>query len=109
LTPDASRYILSYRDVPRPPFPAGLGRRHDHRPGAATFATASLLLLAEDSRNGYQLMQEIEERSGGRVAPEPRLDLSGRLQQLEDEGLIRSEEVDGRKPPAPDGRRGRRS
>ena len=30
---------------------------------------ALLLLLAEEPRNGYQLMQEIEERSGGRWRP----------------------------------------
>src|ERR1700731_29413 len=58
--------------------------------------TAALLLLAEEPRNGYQIMQEIEERSDGVWRPSPG-SVYPTLQQLEDEGLIRSEEVDGRK------------
>ena len=33
--------------------------------------TAALLLLAEEPRNGYQIMQELEERSGGAWRPSP--------------------------------------
>jgi DNA-binding PadR family transcriptional regulator len=58
--------------------------------------TAALLLLAEESRNGYQIMQEVEERSDGVWRPSPG-SVYPALQQLEDEGLIRSEEIDGRK------------
>jgi DNA-binding PadR family transcriptional regulator len=58
--------------------------------------TAALLLLAEEPRNGYQVMQEIEERSDGVWRPSPG-SMYPALQQLEDEGLIRSEEHDGRK------------
>jgi DNA-binding PadR family transcriptional regulator len=58
--------------------------------------TAALLLLAEEPRNGYQIMQEIEERSDGVWRPSPG-SMYPALQQLEDEGLIRSEEHDGRK------------
>jgi DNA-binding PadR family transcriptional regulator len=58
--------------------------------------TAALLLLAEEPRNGYQIMQEVEERSEGAWRPSPG-SVYPALQQLEDEGLIRSEEVDGRK------------
>jgi DNA-binding PadR family transcriptional regulator len=58
--------------------------------------TAALLLLAEEPRNGYQIMQEIEERSDGVWRPSPG-SVYPALQQLEDEGLIRSEEHDGRK------------
>jgi DNA-binding PadR family transcriptional regulator len=58
--------------------------------------TAALLLLAEEPRNGYQIMQEIEERSDGVWRPSPG-SVYPALQQLEDEGLIRSEESDGRK------------
>ena len=36
---------------------------------------AILLLLAEEPMHGYQLMQAIAERSGGRWTPEPRRDL----------------------------------
>ncbi len=58
--------------------------------------TAALLLLAEEPRNGYQIMQEIEERSDGVWRPSPG-SVYPALQQLEDEGLIRSGEIDGRK------------
>ena len=55
-----------------------------------------LILLAEEPRNGYQLMQTIEERSGGRWRPSPG-SVYPTLAQLEDEGLIRGIERDGTK------------
>jgi len=58
--------------------------------------TAALLLLAEEPRNGYQIMQEVEERSEGVWRPSPG-SVYPALAQLEDEGLIRTEESDGRK------------
>jgi DNA-binding PadR family transcriptional regulator len=58
--------------------------------------TAVLLLLAEEPRNGYQLMQEMEERSEGVWRPSPG-SVYPTLQQLEDEGLISSAERDGRR------------
>jgi len=67
----------------------GKARRGDIR-------TAVLLLLAEEPRNGYAIMQEIEQRSGGVWTPSPG-SVYPALSQLEDEGLIRSEENDGRK------------
>ncbi len=67
----------------------GKARRGDIR-------TAALLLLAEEPRNGYSIMQEIEERSDGVWRPSPG-SVYPALSQLEDEGLIRSEEQDGRK------------
>jgi DNA-binding PadR family transcriptional regulator len=67
----------------------GKARRGDIR-------TAALLLLAEEPRNGYAIMQEIEQRSNGVWAPSPG-SVYPALSQLEDEGLIRSEEQDGRK------------
>ena len=57
---------------------------------------ALLTLLAEEPRNGYQLMQEIERRSEGVWRPSPG-SVYPALQQLEDEGLVRSEQVDGGK------------
>jgi DNA-binding PadR family transcriptional regulator len=57
---------------------------------------AMLKLLAEEPRNGYQLMQEIERRSEGVWRPSPG-SVYPALQQLEDEGLVRAEETDGRK------------
>jgi DNA-binding PadR family transcriptional regulator len=50
---------------------------------------AALLLLAEEPRNGYQLMQEIEERSEGVWRPSPG-SIYPALQQMSDEGLIDS-------------------
>ncbi len=58
--------------------------------------TAALLLLAEEPRNGYQIMQEVQERSGGMWSPSPG-SVYPALAQLEDEGLIRTEEHDGQK------------
>jgi len=73
------------------PFGGGRGRK---RRGDVRIAL--LMLLAEEPRNGYQLMQTIEERSGGqwRVSPGS---VYPSLAQLEDEGLVRSVEHDGSK------------
>jgi len=76
-------------------FPGGpRGRGRKARRG--DIRTAALLLLAEEPRNGYQIMQILEERSGGVWRPSPG-SVYPALQQLEDEGLIRSQEADGRK------------
>jgi DNA-binding PadR family transcriptional regulator len=82
-----------------PPFGGGGGgggRGRGRRARRGDVRTATLLLLAEEPRNGYQLMQELEERSGGAWSPSAG-SVYPALQLLEDEGLIRSEEVDGRK------------
>jgi DNA-binding PadR family transcriptional regulator len=55
---------------------------------------AALALLAEEPRNGYQIIQELRERSGGVWRPSPG-SVYPALQQLEDEGLIRAEEMEG--------------
>ena len=65
----------------------GRARRGDVR-------LALLRLLGEEPRNGYQLMQTIEERSDGRWRPSPG-SVYPTLAQLEDEGLVRSTESDG--------------
>jgi DNA-binding PadR family transcriptional regulator len=57
---------------------------------------AILSLLAEEPRNGYQIIQEINERSQGGWKPSPGA-VYPALQQLADEGLIRGEEGDGRR------------
>jgi DNA-binding PadR family transcriptional regulator len=72
--------------------PRGRGRKARR----GDIRTAALLLLNEEPRNGYQIMQEVEERSDGVWRPSPG-SVYPALQQLEDEGLIRSEELDGRK------------
>jgi DNA-binding PadR family transcriptional regulator len=73
------------------PFGGGRGRKR-----RGDVRTALLLLLAEEARNGYQLMQTIEERSGGRWRPSPG-SVYPALAQLEDEGLVRAVERDGTK------------
>jgi DNA-binding PadR family transcriptional regulator len=72
--------------------PRGRGRRARR----GDIRAAALLLLAEEPRNGYQLMQELEERSGGVWRPSPG-SVYPALAQLEDEGLVRTIEQDGRK------------
>ncbi len=72
--------------------PRGRGRRARR----GDIRTAALLLLAEEPRNGYQIMQEVQERSDGVWSPSPG-SVYPALQQLEDEGLIRTQEEDGRK------------
>jgi DNA-binding PadR family transcriptional regulator len=72
----------------------GPGRRSRAKRGDVRAAT--LLLLAEEPRNGYQLMEEIERRSGGAWRPSPG-SIYPALAQLEDEGLVRAEETAGRR------------
>jgi DNA-binding PadR family transcriptional regulator len=71
----------------RDPRGRGRARRGDVR-------AAALALLAEQPMNGYQIIQEIGERSGGVWRPSPG-SVYPALQQLEDEGLIRAEAGDG--------------
>ena len=80
-----------------PGFGPGPGRGgRGRRARRGDIRAASLLLLAEEPRNGYGLMQVLEERSGGVWRPSPG-SVYPALAQLEDEGLIRSVEHDGRK------------
>jgi len=73
------------------------GRRRGRRRGGrgGDVRAAALLLLAEHPAHGYQLIQEIGERSEGSWTPSPG-SIYPVLQQLEDEGLIGFERVDGR-------------
>ena len=72
----------------------GPHRRGGGRARRGDVRLALLRLLAEEPRNGYQLMQAIEERSRGLWRPSPG-SVYPTLAQLEDEGLIRSAEADG--------------
>jgi DNA-binding PadR family transcriptional regulator len=74
----------------------GGGRGPGRRARRGDVRGAILLLLGEEPRNGYQLMQEIEERSGGVWRPSPG-SVYPALSQLEDEGLVRSDESAGRR------------
>jgi DNA-binding PadR family transcriptional regulator len=57
---------------------------------------AILAVLAEQPMNGYQLIQEIAERSGGVWKPSPG-SIYPTLQQLEDEGLVTADAESGRR------------
>ncbi len=78
---------------PRGGFGPRGGRRRMRR---GDVRSAILLLLEKEPLNGYQLMQEIEERSEGSWRPSPG-SIYPALSQLEDEGLVTATEADGRK------------
>jgi len=65
------------------------GRRGDVR-------LAILALLEERPMHGYEMMQELAERTQGLWRPSPG-SLYPALQLLEDQGLVRSESADGRR------------
>ncbi|MEZ4417168.1 MAG: PadR family transcriptional regulator [Gemmatimonadota bacterium] len=86
---------------------AGVGPRrpgrHRHRrgPGRRFFGQgevrlALLSLLADEPAHGYELMKRLEERSGGMYRASAGT-IYPVLQQLEDEGLVRLSEEDGKK------------
>ncbi len=56
--------------------------------------TAILLALREEPAHGYEVMRRLEEMSGGLWRPSPG-SVYPHLQMLEDEGLVRSSDVDG--------------
>lgn len=77
--------------------PGGPGRgRRGPRARRGDVRAAILRLLAEEPRTGYALMQAIEERSNGVWTPSAG-SIYPALSQLEDEGLVRSAERDGKR------------
>ncbi|WP_431220566.1 PadR family transcriptional regulator [Leifsonia xyli] len=66
------------------------------RMGRGDVRAAVLSLLAEKPMHGYQIIREIEERSGGSWKPSAG-SVYPTLQLLADEGLITAEESNGRK------------
>jgi DNA-binding PadR family transcriptional regulator len=64
--------------------------------GSHDVRAAILALLAEKPMHGYQLIHEIEERSGGAWKPSPG-SVYPELQLLVDEGLLAAEESNDRK------------
>ncbi|WP_026266845.1 PadR family transcriptional regulator [Arthrobacter sp. 131MFCol6.1] len=71
-------------------------KRSGSRAGRGEVRSAVLALLAERPMHGYQIIREIEERSGGTWKPSAG-SVYPTLQLLADEGLIRAEESNGRK------------
>lgn len=76
-------------------FPGPRGRR-GRRTSRGDIRAAVLALVAEQPRHGYEIIQEIAERSGGAWRPSPG-SVYPTLSQLEDEGLVRVEQSEGRR------------
>src|SRR5580692_5008963 len=72
-------------------WPGEQGPSRGPKAGRGDVRAAILALLLEGPRNGYQIMSEIEERSGGAWRPSPGA-VYPALSQLADEGLIAPEE-----------------
>lgn len=75
--------------------PGGPRGGHRGRRSRGDVRTAVLALLAQEPMHGYQIIQEIAERSGGAWRPSPG-SVYPTISQLEDEGLVRTEKADGR-------------
>ncbi|MCU1537337.1 MAG: transcriptional regulator, PadR-like family, partial [Humibacillus sp.] len=72
------------------------GRRRGPRARRGDVRAAILDVLAGDEMNGYQLIQQISERTDGAWKPSPG-SVYPTVQQLEDEGLVEGREVEGRR------------
>src|SRR6266567_4002315 len=70
--------------------------REGSRVGRGDVRAATLLLLAEQPSHGYQIIQQVSERSGGIWQPSPG-SVYPALQLLEDEGLVGAEQNEGRR------------
>ena len=74
--------------------PRGGGRRRGSRRSKGDVRSALLILIAEQPRHGYELMQAIGDRTDGNWQPSPG-SVYPALQLLQDEGLIRIQTDDG--------------
>jgi len=81
----------------RDTFPMGSGGPFGGRPKVSRgdVRIAILHLLADKPMHGYQIMQEISDRTDGLWRPSPG-SVYPTLQQLEDEGLVKAEQSDGK-------------
>ena len=95
-------YTHRHSPHPHPHGPRSLHHRMGHRGRGGSRArrgdvrAAVLALLADKPMHGYEMIQEVEERSGGFWRPSAG-SIYPTLQLLEDEGLIVGEEVDGKR------------
>jgi DNA-binding PadR family transcriptional regulator len=71
---------------------ASSSRTREKRPHEWDLRAGILALLSEQPRSGYQIMQELQERSRGQWTPQAS-QVYPTLQQLQDEGLVRAEDV----------------
>jgi DNA-binding PadR family transcriptional regulator len=74
----------------------GPGRSRGPRARRGDVRAAILDVLAVEPMNGYQIIQQIAERSGGAWKPSPG-SVYPTVQQLEDEGLVEGREGEGRR------------
>ncbi|TQK20303.1 PadR family transcriptional regulator [Microbacterium sp. SLBN-154] len=88
--------IAEAMDQLRSAFEKGVGSGSAPRMNRGDVRTAVLTLLLERPMHGYQIIQLIEERSGGSWKPSAG-SVYPTLQLLADEGLIEAKEADGRK------------
>ena len=74
------------------------GRRFEsgHRAGRGDVRAAVLALLAETPMHGYQIIQELAERSSGAWTPSPG-SVYPALQLLQDQGFVSAHEADGKR------------
>src|ERR687889_26340 len=79
-----------------PPWFGGGPRWRGSKARRGDVRSAILAVLAERPMNGYQIIQEIAERSGGAWKPSPG-SIYPTLQQLEDEGLVTADAATGRR------------
>ena len=79
-----------------PGFGPESGGRRGPRARRGDVRAAILDVLAGDEMNGYQLIQQISERTGGAWKPSPG-SVYPTVQQLEDEGLVEGRDVEGRR------------
>lgn len=80
------------------PFPRGGGRRGGPggRARRGDVRAAILALLAERPMHGYEMIQELDERTGGAWKPSPG-SVYPTLTMLEEEGLVTAVELDGKR------------
>lgn len=74
----------------------GWDRGYGNRVARGDVRASILALLAEQPMHGYQIINELDERTGGVWKPSPG-SVYPTLQMLEDEGLLRAEPDNGRK------------
>ncbi len=79
-----------------PAFGPEPGGRRGPRARRGDVRAAILDVLAGDEMNGYQLIQQISERTNGAWKPSPG-SVYPTVQQLEDEGLVEGRDVEGRR------------
>ncbi len=92
--PFSADFPFNFGSWGRPRGGRGRGRRQMFESGEVKFII--LRLLKDKPMHGYEVMKALEEKMAGTYSPSPGT-VYPTLQMLEDEGLVRVEEVDGKK------------